>query len=109
MYNWNGRRRGVWIIFAFPFFLVFLAVAGLAVMLLWNWLLPAVFGLKTITFLQAVGILILAKILFGTHGRRPRPFYGRPWAWERWKKWHEEHPHFSEHDTSLSEDEGKDA
>ena len=34
-------------------------------MLLWNALLPAVIGVATITFWQALGILVLAKILFG--------------------------------------------
>ncbi|MGB5237283.1 MAG: hypothetical protein WBM43_08665 [Flavobacteriaceae bacterium] len=41
---------------------------GYIVMLLWNWLLPAIFGLGTITFWQAVGIIILAKLLFGGFG-----------------------------------------
>jgi Ca2+/H+ antiporter, TMEM165/GDT1 family len=41
------------------------AVFGWVVMLLWNWLLPAVFGIGTLTFWQALGILVLAKILFG--------------------------------------------
>lgn len=31
---------------------------------LWNWLMPTIFGLKTITYLQAVGITWLAQILF---------------------------------------------
>jgi len=31
---------------------------------LWNWLMPAIFGLKAITYLQAVGITWLAQILF---------------------------------------------
>jgi hypothetical protein len=34
-------------------------------MLLWNALLPAVLGVSTITFWQALGILVLSKILFG--------------------------------------------
>ncbi|MCX6310658.1 MAG: hypothetical protein NT084_03385 [Bacteroidetes bacterium] len=38
---------------------------GYVTMQLWNWLMPAVFGLKMISFWQAFGILILAKILFG--------------------------------------------
>lgn len=41
------------------------------VMLLWNWLMPILFGLSVITFWQALGILILSKILFGAHfGKR---------------------------------------
>jgi hypothetical protein len=38
---------------------------GFVVMHLWNWLMPALFGLGMITFWQALGILILSKILFG--------------------------------------------
>ena len=38
---------------------------GYVVMLLWNWLMPAIFGLGIISFWQAVGIIILAKLLFG--------------------------------------------
>ena len=40
------------------------------VMLLWNATLPAVLGVKTISYLQAMGILVLSKILFGGfHGK----------------------------------------
>ena len=37
---------------------------GLPVMLLWNWLMPVIFGIKTITFWQAVGVNVLSGILF---------------------------------------------
>jgi hypothetical protein len=37
---------------------------GLPLMLLWNWLMPTLFGLTTITFWQAVGLNILCVILF---------------------------------------------
>jgi len=40
-------------------------VFGSVVMGLWNAILPAVLGVKTITFIQALGILLLSKILFG--------------------------------------------
>ena len=38
---------------------------GLPLMLLWNWLMPMIFGLPALTFWQAVGINFLASILFG--------------------------------------------
>lgn len=38
---------------------------GWTTMTLWNWLLPGLFGLKAITFWQAVGLLILCRLLFG--------------------------------------------
>ncbi len=41
---------------------------GLAVMLLWNWLMPLIFGLPAITYWQGIGILALASILFGRFG-----------------------------------------
>ncbi len=52
----------------FKFFLiaaVALLAFGFAVMLLWNWLLPAIAGWHEIGFLQAIGLLALARILFG--------------------------------------------
>ncbi|HEX9199935.1 MAG TPA: hypothetical protein VF865_10285 [Acidobacteriaceae bacterium] len=61
-------------------------VMGFVVMNLWNWLMPAVFGLKTVTFLQALGLLVLGKILFGgfhRHGRGPRGW--RRHMAERWE------------------------
>lgn len=42
------------------------------VMLLWNNILPLVIGVKTISFLQALGILVLSKILFGGFGGHRR-------------------------------------
>ena len=62
---------------------LFVAVAGAVVMLLWNWLLPPLFGLPAIGFWKALGLLVLSRILFGRfHG-------GGHWHWrhrmhERW-------------------------
>jgi hypothetical protein len=49
---------------------------GLIVMALWNWLMPEIFGLPTIAYWQAWGLVLLAHILFksgrGNHSsRRP--------------------------------------
>jgi len=44
------------------------ALGGWVVMRLWNWLTPAIFGWHTITFWQAFGLLVLARILFGGLG-----------------------------------------
>lgn len=44
---------------------------GYAVMCLWNWLMPGLFGLKIITFWQGVGIVVLARIIFGGYSHRP--------------------------------------
>jgi hypothetical protein len=45
-------------------------VGGLIVQALWNWLLPPLFGLPNITFWQGLGLLALARILFGGFGGR---------------------------------------
>lgn len=67
------------------------ALSGL-VMLLWNWLLPELFfGVKEIGYLQAVGVLVLSKILFGGwrghcgHGHRHHPHWEQMTPEEREK------------------------
>ena len=37
---------------------------GLPLQILWNWLMPTIFNLPTITFWQAMGLNIMASILF---------------------------------------------
>jgi len=66
--------------------LLFIAIGGEVVKLLWNWLLPALFGWRLITFWEALGILVLCRILFGGFGGRGfhRPSFRRRMA-ERWE------------------------
>ncbi len=45
-----------------------LALFGLFVMLLWNWLMPEIFGFKQLDYWQAWGLLILCTILFKGFG-----------------------------------------
>ena len=47
---------------------LFIFLGGKVVQLLWNWLMPMLFGLREVTFWQAVGILALSRILFGGLG-----------------------------------------
>jgi hypothetical protein len=69
------------------FAVLFIAIAGLLVMRLWNWLAPDLFGLHAIGFWQAVGLLILSKILFGGFRGRPGPYlYWRRRMMERWEQ-----------------------
>jgi hypothetical protein len=61
------------------------AIFGVAVEHLWNWLIPAIIGWHAINFWQAVGILLLSKILFG--GFRGRGgMHWRHRMGERWEK-----------------------
>lgn len=79
--DYNKKR---WFFKGFVFVLVFLGILSLVVMLLWNWLMPLIFGLATITYFEAIGLLILSKILFTGIGKRPSPYY-----YGRRKYWHE--------------------
>jgi len=61
------------------------ALFGYVVQQLWNSLIPAIVGGRAITFWQALGILLLCKILFG--GFRGRGgMYWRHRMGERWEK-----------------------
>jgi len=67
------HRRGARKLFVIlPLMILAAAVFGFAVMNLWNWLIPAMFGGKIITFWQALGILVLSRILVGGFFRRGR-------------------------------------
>ncbi len=65
--SWIAGRIARGIVIGLLFALVF----GLVVKLLWNWLAPAVFNLHAVTYLQAVGMIVLARLLFGIRGMRP--------------------------------------
>jgi hypothetical protein len=62
----------LWVIGGIILAALFGLIVGLLVQYLWNWLMPAVFGLGTITFWQAFGIVLLSKILFGSFGGHGR-------------------------------------
>lgn len=60
---------------------LFINIAGFGTMYLWNWLVPLLFHGPVITFLQALGLLLLSKVLFG-FGRGGGGFRGR----RRWQQ-----------------------
>jgi Ca2+/H+ antiporter, TMEM165/GDT1 family len=85
-----GQERGwnFWIKRAILFLIAIAAgvfIFGSAVMILWNSILPAVLGVSTITFWQALGILVLSKILFGGFCHGHHRYYGHEHTWNR--KW----------------------
>jgi Ca2+/H+ antiporter, TMEM165/GDT1 family len=62
---------------------------GAIVMGLWNAILPEIIGVKAISFVQALGILLLSKILFGGFGGRGG-WKDRKREWgDRKKEWNE--------------------
>ena len=61
---------------------VILALGGI-VLLLWNAIVPDVFGAPTLTYWQAVGMLLLTQILFRGIGQWRA--YHHPGTRDRWK------------------------
>jgi hypothetical protein len=74
---WCYLGFGVLGVIGFAFFAL---IFGWVIMVLWNALMPQIFGLTILSFWQAVGLAILARLLFGcSHMRRH--------SWRR-KHWH---------------------
>lgn len=81
-------KKSKWILKAFLAGIVFLAVMGGVTMLLWNWLVPPLFHGPELRFFQAVGLLLLSKILF-SGWRKPGRHSGdlTPWRQRLSEKW----------------------
>jgi hypothetical protein len=72
---------------AVPLVALALVLFTFLVMSLWNWLTPALFGWKLITFWQAAALLILSKILFGGfRGGHGGPRHWRRRMMDRWEQ-----------------------
>ena len=86
----NNRRTGGRRFLFFPLlFIIMILLLGVIVMGLWNAILPSLFAIKKLDYFQAVGLLVLCRILVGNFGRNfpgargmPR---GGPWK-EKWMK-----------------------
>jgi uncharacterized membrane protein len=66
--------------------MLFAFIGGEVVKLLWNWLLPPLFGWRALTFWQALGMLALCRILFGGHVHRSRSPRRTPEERERFRQ-----------------------
>ena len=82
-YQWMRWMKG--------FVLVALAVLAAAVMMLWNWVMPALFqGIQVIDYWHALGLLVLCRILFG--GLRGHGGWHGHRHWHKWQKLQEMSP-----------------
>lgn len=70
-------------VFFVPFAVAFAAAVGFLIVFLWNRLMPPIFGLPAIGFWQALGLLVLSRILFGRFGgwgsRMAKSRFSRGW------------------------------
>jgi hypothetical protein len=74
-HNWKKKR-----LLFIPLMIIGAGLMVFLVMTLWNWLMPAIFGLITLTFWQAAGLLLLSKLLlsgFNFNKRGPRPPFAK--------------------------------
>ncbi|GAA3508543.1 hypothetical protein GCM10022393_19960 [Aquimarina addita] len=63
------KKKGI---FPLLFIAIIFALSGI-VMLLWNAILPDLLSIKTITYWQSMGLLVLTRILFGRLEKPNRP------------------------------------
>jgi uncharacterized membrane protein YraQ (UPF0718 family) len=74
--------------------LIAVAVAtlfGFIVEHLWNALMPGLFHLPILTWLQSIGMVLLARLLVGHHMGHPHHRGGGPWKRGPFGGWHDRH------------------
>ena len=91
----RSHRGPGWKVFIPLFFIAAISILGAVVMLLWNAILPEVTSAKPLSYWQALGLLVLSRILFGgfRFGKpgRGREFYKRKREWrDKWVNMSEE-------------------
>jgi hypothetical protein len=88
----HGARRAWKIVL---FVVIVTAALSVAVTGLWNALLPPLFGFARIGYVQALGLLLLARILFG--GWRGPMGPGMHWRRRMMERWAQMSPEEREH------------
>ncbi len=96
MFDRNMRRHHgppKWIFFVVAM-VAFVLVMGGVVMFLWNHIVADITDLREISWFEAMGLLILSKILFGKIGGPEKKFQRHRSKWkEKWMHMTEEERH----------------
>ena len=79
------RRIVKMVVFILPVFIIVFAGLVWAVSALWNWLMPPIFHLGTITYWQALGLMLLSWFLFRGF-RGPGAAQGM-WRYDMRRRW----------------------
>jgi hypothetical protein len=74
------------VFFGVLIFIAAVGVFGTSFLLLWNWLMPVIFGLPQINFYQAIGLFVLSKIIFSGFGHNKRSHKIKPEWREHFEK-----------------------
>ncbi len=89
-FNGNLHRIVFWVVIGLAFATIFAVVFGIAVKFLWAVTLSPIFSIPEITYWQAVGIVILSRLIFGGFGHRgdkenmrhsPGKHFNKPGSW----------------------------
>ena len=70
--SFNIVRIISWFFLGMVTAVIFAFVFGYFVQQLWNWLMPRIFHLTTITFWEAFGMVLLARLFLGGHHHESR-------------------------------------
>ena len=83
----RAQRLAILVFLVLPLCLAVFALVIWGVMSLWNWLMPAIFGVHAITYWQTLGLMLLCWVLFGGlrggRGSRHGWEHGMRRRWER--------------------------
>jgi len=91
----------------FPFMIIAgVLIFGAIVMLLWNAILPPVTHVNELTYWQAVGLLVLCRILFGGFRGRPGGF-GPPGPWRHGPPWRQKWMNMTDDEKAKFKEEWK--
>jgi hypothetical protein len=103
----SGRRSRKWWILIPLFIIAMVFIMGAVVMYLWNALMPNIFHLGTITYCQAILLLILSKILFGGFRRGGGGWKRGGGRFSRGREWKEKWMSMSEEERAKFKEEWK--
>jgi hypothetical protein len=94
--------------YLFPLFAIAAAaVLGLVVMLLWNAIIPGLTHWEPITYINAVGLLVLCRVLFGGFGRRHGGWrHGGP-PWRHHAEWRQKWMNMTEEERNAMRERWK--
>jgi len=109
----NAIKIAGWVLGGIILAVIFAFLFGYFVMLLWNWIMPALFGLPEITYWMGFGIILLGRLIFGNFGpghhkrddRRKR-YYNSRCGSDKFGKWKDKK---WQHYENFWEEEGEQA
>lgn len=103
--------HGAKVFFMILIVIFFAFLMGYVVMWLWNWLMPQIFGLPIIGYWQAIGLLALAKILFGLGNHSSKNKGNKKMKRRNMEDWCKSRSAFSDwkHYEDFWKDEGQEA